>query len=312
MTYQPSIQQPRILVRRMLDVAELRDISEDWTGKSNTAERRKLQNRLNQRKRRAQAKAAASNNETTSVSKGEVPITVVRQEEIPLSKELYVPTWAPLRPFSIEEICISPAQKALLLAARSFASYYKQHTSLPIDQQLLPLLHFNLVRALCQNIQLLGVNPAHMHLDIPSPFHSLRPRPYLPALLPPGLKPTGTQLEVPHHPQLDVLPYPECRDRLIRMQDTIDDAELCRDIIFGVDNPSWVVEIPQDVDMRDTCNSVCNERTGLIVWSDPWNKDAWEVQEAFAVKYKTLLCDELVASTNAWRERRGEELLDSY
>jgi hypothetical protein len=47
MTDTPS-RGPSIVVRRMIEGPELRDPSEDWTGKSSTAERRKLQNRLAQ------------------------------------------------------------------------------------------------------------------------------------------------------------------------------------------------------------------------------------------------------------------------
>jgi hypothetical protein len=40
---------PPVLLSRMLQQAEVRNPEDDWTGKTNAAERRKLQNRLNQR-----------------------------------------------------------------------------------------------------------------------------------------------------------------------------------------------------------------------------------------------------------------------
>jgi len=45
----------RIDLLPMAQRLEMKDKTEDWTGKSNTAERRKLQNRLNQRAARKQA-----------------------------------------------------------------------------------------------------------------------------------------------------------------------------------------------------------------------------------------------------------------
>lgn len=37
--------------------------------------------------------------------------------------------------------------------------------------------------------------------------------------LPDNLRPTSTQLTTPHHPSLDILPWPSVRDKLIKMFD---------------------------------------------------------------------------------------------
>lgn len=54
---------------------------------------------------------------------------------------------------------------------------------------------------------------------------------------------------------------------------------------------------------------IIGDGTGLRVWNDPWCADSWEVEERFAWKYKDMLCEELLRSTNKWREMRGEEPL---
>lgn len=200
-----------------------------------------------------------------------------------------------------------PAQRQFVTAARNFKSYMR--TPLPADQKLLTLLHFNLVRALTQNVFLLGLDPDAMNDDIASPFATSQLQL---SNLPPTLHPTCLQRTIAHHPEIDVFPFPMYRDNLIRAGSTIDDMELCLDVLYGVE---------LDVD----CNPILREpvkdcrdiglgdggRTGLIVWSDPWLQSSWEVEEGFVRKYKRLLvgCDELIRSTNYWRRQRGERPL---
>jgi hypothetical protein len=159
---------------------------------------------------------------------------------------------------------------------------------------------------------LLGLDPEDMPHDIPSPFHSPNARRHLPALLPPSMRPTAIQLRVPHHPELDIFPFPEIRDRFILAQDSIDDLELCHDLIFGL-NSSVEVDSARscrnDVEDADAA-SMMTDRTGLIVWGDPWLPDSWEIGEAFARKYRSLMDDKAIECTNYWREMRGEEPLD--
>jgi hypothetical protein len=63
-------------------------------------------------------------------------------------------------------------------------------------------------------------------------------------------------------------------------------------------------------DLVDFCN-VPNDKTGLIVWKEPWDSSGWEVSEAFLKKWGWVVrgCRELMVSTNFWRERRGEKRL---
>lgn len=56
-------------------------------------------------------------------------------------------------------------------------------------------------------------------------------------------------------------------------------------------------------------NATTSEFTGLLVWGEPWDVQSWEVSEGFSKKWAWLLkgCEELSRSTNYWRRRRGEE-----
>lgn len=224
--------------------------------------------------------------------------------------------------------CIHPRSRHHVTDAPSFSSFVSSNgTPLSPDHYLLTLLHFNLVRAMTQTVLRLGINPDYMAEDIPSPFVSfdarsrLNPRLDLhsekyPSSLPPLFHPTQLQRTVPHHPEYDILPCPRFRDNVISLQDKFDDVELCLDMIYGVD-----LDLTRDAILRnskatgvDECRfaeGLMGGRTGLIVWSDPSLTSSWEVEEAFARKWKRLFvgCDDLLSSTNYWRQKRGERKL---
>jgi hypothetical protein len=197
-----------------------------------------------------------------------------------------------------------------IMIAPDFASY--SDTPLPVDQKLLTLLHFNLLRALTRNILLLGINPFHMELDIESPFAPHLTQPIRDSIslenLPPTLRPTMLQKTVRHHPEIDVLPFPTYRDNLLLNGAEIDE-EVCTDMMYGV-----VEDNGDGLATKRTCHGgpfVYGGRTGLIVWDEPWKQSSWEVDEKFARKWKKLLvgCQELLQSTNRWRAVRGEPAL---
>lgn len=170
---------------------------------------------------------------------------------------------------------------------------------LPVDQKLLTLLHFNLVRAISILVTMLKQDPKKMNDDLESPFISDDPDLDI-QQLPPMMRPTVLQKTVPHHPEADMFPFPEWRDNFILGGKDIDDVELCMDLLYGVE------------DETDHGSSV--GRTGMIVWDEPWLQTSWEIEEGFARKWGRLVkgCHSLIESTNFWRASRGERpiLLD--
>ncbi|KUJ16704.1 uncharacterized protein LY89DRAFT_561096, partial [Mollisia scopiformis] len=164
-----------------------------------------------------------------------------------------------------------------------------------VDQKLLTLLHFNLVRALTELVLILRLDPDKMNDDIESPW--IEGSDLAVENLPETMRPTRLQREIPHHPEADMFPFPEYRDNLILAGKEVDDVELCMDILYGVD--------PEEI------RGSASGRTGLIVWDDPWLQTSWEVEEGFARKWKRLVgnCGSLINSTNYWRRSRGEKPL---
>ncbi|KAF4634455.1 hypothetical protein G7Y89_g3663 [Cudoniella acicularis] len=217
-----------ISVQPMLGNHKLRDSKEDWTGKTSTAVRRKLQNRLNQRASR-QRRAQISNS-TTLTSTGSAP-----QEETTHNRGLvFQPNNGIITrfgPLTDVPICIDPHERQIITSAPSFSSFLKY--PLPTDQKLLTLLHFNVVRALTQIVHVLGYNPDDMDKDVPSMFHS---NPTIDTSnLPASLQPTALQTVIPHHPEIDIMPFPVFRDNMLLASPAIGDVEFCSDLLYGVE-----------------------------------------------------------------------------
>ncbi|UQC91411.1 uncharacterized protein CLUP02_16946 [Colletotrichum lupini] len=48
---------------------------------------------------------------------------------------------------------------------------------------------------------------------------------------------------------------------------------------------------------------------GMILWGEPWDPNSWEVTEDFVEKWRWILagCEEIIRSSNYWRAKRGEK-----
>ncbi|KAH8647711.1 hypothetical protein BX600DRAFT_475754 [Xylariales sp. PMI_506] len=161
----------------------------------------------------------------------------------------------------------------------------------PRIDQLLTLIQFNVFRALLKNTLTLGWNFEWLECGEPiSPWNKQRRHDIVP-FCPSSLRPTDLQRKIKHHPWIDLWPIPAMRDNLLLADGLYDEDQLCNDLVEFAD--------------------VTNEQSGLIVWGEPWNPGAWEVSEMFVRKWAWTLkgCVNLLASTNHWRSRRGEEPL---
>jgi hypothetical protein len=102
----------------------------------------------------------------------------------------------------------------------------------------------------------------------------------------PNLLPTQLQLEVDHHPYIDIVPSASIRDRLLGAlfseSFASNQEELCRDI-------EW----------------------GLVVWGKAsWDERSWEWTAEFVEKWSWLFDQETLESTNFWRTQRGESAIN--
>lgn len=157
-----------------------------------------------------------------------------------------------------------------------------QFTPLPTDHKLLTLMHFNLIRALCECVDVMGLTLDDMHLtDLPSPFvGSAYQVEYPPQYaeyansnfvegLPESFMPTEIQRCVPHHPEADCLPFPKFRDNLIlaHRNGTVEKGEFCMDVCYGVDEVGGWEGKGEDSLRGDVLGLVVGAKTGFIVVS---------------------------------------------
>jgi hypothetical protein len=160
----------------------------------------------------------------------------------------------------------------------------------PRVDQLLTLIQFNVFRALIYNTFTIGFTMEWLDETAVSPW-SLSTFTNIDPSCPASLRPTILQRKISHHPWIDLFPIPKMRDNLLLAGDSYDETALCNDLI-----EFW---------------GVPNEKTGLIVWGEPWDPSGWEVSAAFVAKWGWVIegCDELAESTNYWRAKRGEKVL---
>ncbi|KIA75584.1 hypothetical protein HK57_00643 [Aspergillus ustus] len=303
---------------------------DDWSGIGDRKQRRKVQNRLNQRALRLRRKLIKAspqlNSNTTSRSSAEVEEEEEGPQEVTLplvetSQQLLNTTQSNntadrmttalplLEVAAIGEAHIlgreSTKTKYLLQHFESlvYTQSYTPSSPSPRSDLLLHLIQFNFIKALVQNMAVLGLASEQLDDDDAiSPFKMSGPWPLAAEqgyyhyhdddeYLPPSLRATAIQRTIPHHPWLDLLPIPQMRDNLILAGESYDELQLC-------------------LDMKGH-GRVHPEQTGIIVWRDPWDADGWEVTESFARSWGWVLqgCWDLARSTNSWRARRGERVL---
>lgn len=161
------------------------------------------------------------------------------------------------------------------------------------DHCLLTMVQYNVQRASLFNMAILSLLD-HLPLECGGTLNlpSLAIDP--PSCVPPELLPTTLQKSTPHEYWIDIFPCPMMRDNLIRLYKQYDAHALQRDLAKSLYE-----------------GFVDGEQRGCMVWGEPWTVNGWEVSEGFVRKWGFLLkgCSSLLASTNRWRESRGEDTL---
>lgn len=122
--------------------------------------------------------------------------------------------------------------------------------------------------------------------------------------LKPYLRPSSAQIIHPHHPYLDVLPFPVFRERVLRLISTdppmIDEDELCEDLT------------KDGLICWGTTLGGTNEATGS---GAPWDLRSWEAQPWFMKKWWILIGGkegEIYQQTRWWYEMRGERFVHPW
>ncbi|OAP59207.1 hypothetical protein AYL99_06505 [Fonsecaea erecta] len=312
---------------------DVQSLDEEWSGVTDPATRRKLQNRLNQRaaRRRKAAQKKVGEDASSSASSSRA----ARLKDVPLVERADLNDLIALRSKRINRTewhtalqSFDPTGQSPFVSIRSKNSCQRWYEvllenrlvtikdlaeklekdrdnawlyPLPSDH-LISLIYYNVYRALISNTHMLGLDLNLMYTDdYPSPFLPLSQSATSNIRhLPPSLQPTELQKTMAHHPMWDIFPDPEIRDNILRYgEDKIDDLQLCLDMVGNGESTGL-----EGLDIQET--------NGLIVWSEPWDATGWEVTECFARKWPFLLkgATNFQNSTNKWRLSRGEDPLD--
>jgi hypothetical protein len=199
---------------------------------------------------------------------------------------------------------------SLLSRVPSTSSSPPLHFPLTPEGALLNLPILNALRAFASVAVAFDVvahiwDPAYLHI-VPSGSPAV-------AALPANLHPVAAQLTIPHHPVLDMLPWPSVREKLICMlsmpslfrppvarEEGDDDA--MASIGGEIRQSTAIVQLAQDLDdMQDG--------GGIRVHSDSFtcelHEDSWEIGDVFYKKWWWCLDQKVIAVSNRRRNERG-------
>ncbi|KAH7258954.1 uncharacterized protein BKA55DRAFT_609717 [Fusarium redolens] len=281
----------KIAIEPMAQQMLVQKAGEDWTGITSTAQRRKLQNRLNKRSQYLRKRQQLEKNRLASNIVGKAGLPAESMPSIALALQ-----GPPDAMFEVIrqtcEVYERPdiSERVFAVACKTYMDYTMNS---PRISQLPLLISLNVTIAVANNATVLGFDRTLMCIDEAiSPFNLNGPMsPDYNA--PVALQPTEVQKSVLHHPWLDIFPFPKFRDNVILAADAelLDDGELCEDI--------------SEINWENV------ERPSLIVWGDASVPHSWEASPWFLRKWGWLLqgCPELIETTNQWRQSRGEKLL---
>jgi hypothetical protein len=131
--------------------------------------------------------------------------------------------------------------------------------------------------------------------------------------LPHSLKPTQLQMNSPHPSWMDILPFPDLRDNLIKKQLEFNHVELLEDLVGD-----FVHVLPPAIPQASVLSSTkagnlyhSKEENGLILWGEPHLSESWEMTFSFWTKWSHVTgeCKELIRCSNSWRLSRGDQPL---
>ncbi|KAH8647846.1 hypothetical protein BX600DRAFT_518256 [Xylariales sp. PMI_506] len=268
-----------------------------WRGVTSTLERKKRQNRINQRAWRRRHKPAKQSQWR-------------RLEEEPVphrGSAAHSGSAAPSQCLTVAAAAldsavmfalphqIARARERIQQAYEDYLIGTSRRTSLPV------LIRINVLEALARNALLMGFQLERLCSHIyTSPFNHegpVLPRRPVDSTMPPcpsSLMPTNMQRRVRHHTWVDLFPFPQFRDNIIRALEAgvVAEDEVCLELL-------------------DTEAQGLDHRPALMIWGNSWDDHGWEANVHFLRKWGWLIrgCPEIMESTNYWRQRRGERAL---
>jgi hypothetical protein len=156
------------------------------------------------------------------------------------------------------------------------------------------------------------------HVYDRSYLHVLPPLSPAVAALPVNLHPTAAQLTIPHHPMLDLFPWPSVRDKLICMlslpsafrppvaQEDDEEEQMVSSMSQGFKQSNAIAHLVEDLDdPQDGAGLRVHGNT--TTWSDGNEllEDAWEIGDLLYQKWWWCFDSKIVETSNRRRKERG-------
>ncbi|KAJ5546577.1 hypothetical protein N7494_004162 [Penicillium frequentans] len=268
------------------------------TPTTDAAAKRRLQNRLNQRasRERRALKAGKQNNKQKRWIIYTEGAKAHAEPELVKSDHMIISSIPPKKP--THNLCHLKTQTSATIADWNARKHYliaqlEQRVASAAANQLnqltllAPVTNLNIVNAMLINATFMGLTLELLGEEIVSTFNIPGP---MTLQLPPSLQPTSTQIEIHHHPWIDLMPMKSFRDVLLKNLDKYDEDDFCGDLHGQIGASNGI---------------------GLISWGEPWDPSAYEISEGVFRKWAWLLkeCPEIIRTTNHWRRIRGEKPL---
>ena len=267
------------------------------------SEKRRLQNKLAQRRLREKARLSSAASPQDTDCAGE--LTVLNPELQPLAGPMVAlrnqrrTQSCPVRileALSDEDVigrqrrdsCQEPYNKDLRRTSAELCSFVEPARF----DQLGHTISFSFGLAIATNAQRLGINRVALvdMVYVRTPIQHNRD-----IDLPRSLDPVLLQYQLIHDPIIDTIPHPRFR------------CNMLKSLSLSRMDPR---RLSQFLRQSGGIISVLGEhkRCGLVVWGSPEDLSNWELTEAFVLLYGFLLdgCEDWINISNAWRLQRGE------
>jgi hypothetical protein len=164
------------------------------------------------------------------------------------------------------------------------------------DSYNLRVLELDLLRGCLAIAKRLNISDAIWSLHETSPFSDPANAHLTYDDLPLNLRPTLAQRTLPHHPVLDVLPWPTARNKLIHVFSQTPDLRPP-----GARCPTALMDFVYDVE---------DSAEGVRIWGDdPYDWQNWEIGEKVFEKWWWAFDGEIIKNSNEWRIGRGAPVL---
>lgn len=258
--------------------------NDNWRGKNDPAERRRIQNRLNQRAFRERQRAGESPKQYKPRSRSGSAAQLEDSDDDSDAES------DSDKSESSEESSDDEEEVASASSRSQPRGTTRVHGGRSYDE-LGQLINRNFMSAAVANAQHLGIEVSALQSGaaVRTPRPSQRQ-------VPATLTPVELQYQVSHDPIIDTIPHARLRFNILRgiAAGQVDAAALSRCL-----RASGALEELGGSSLRG----------GVVVWSYPEQVASWELSEPFLRKWAFLLtgCEDLLAATNAWRAKRGEK-----